>query len=245
MVAGPYANLLTTYPTREAWLAADPEEMGLVLLRDLKAHSTSGFCPQNILGLLRERYSHDWGGGEQTGARIAVVFEAYQWLRNVGFIVPSAAQPRDFDTLSRRARTLDEAGLDAFRATRLSGYDILDSRITDKVWSIYLRGDYDIAIGYAFKVVEVRMREKAGLTTNDMGERLAKKFFATFDSEARKKSERALPSVVLLCVGALDRYRNSAVHEYPTITDPDEAMEVLLLANHCLRVVERSTTTAP
>jgi hypothetical protein len=30
-----------------------------------------------------------------------------------------------------------------------------------------------------------------------------------------------------------------------TMRGPNEAMEVLLLANHCLRVVERSTTTAP
>jgi hypothetical protein len=110
------------------------------------------------------------------------------------------------------------------------------------VWNIYLRHDYDIAIAYAFKVVEVRMRDKAGLDSNHMGEGLAKKFFERFNSEAPRKGAKGqhLPSVVNFFSGALDRYRNAAVHERPTITDPDEAMEVLLIANHCLRIVERS-----
>jgi hypothetical protein len=59
---------------------------------------------------------------------------------------------------------------------------LLDHRISDKVWGIYLRGDHDIAVDYVFKVVEVRMREKAALAPGDYGERLVKKFFVTFDS---------------------------------------------------------------
>lgn len=79
-----------------------------------------------------------------------------------------------------------------FRAARRTGYEILDRRIVEKVWTIYLRGDYDIAIAYAFKVVEMRVREKGGFTNNDMGERLAKKFFARFTSEAAEKEREVV-----------------------------------------------------
>jgi hypothetical protein len=241
MTPGPFQNLFAAYPTAEAWVAAEPEDMGPVLLRDLMSHSAgSPLCLNNLQAPLQEHF-HRERGVYPTARDIAAVFEAYEWLRNVGLIAPSPVQPRDFDVLTRRAQSLDDTGLTQFRAARLSGYEILDSRIANKVWSIYLRGDYDIAIAYAFKVVEIRMRNKAGLTTNDMGERLAKKFFEQFASEAPRKGEKALPSVVLVFIGALDRYRNPAVHEHPTITEPEEAMEVLLLANHCLRVVERST----
>jgi uncharacterized protein (TIGR02391 family) len=241
MTSGPFQNLFAAYPTGEAWEAADPEDMGPVLLRDLKSQSASNnLCLNNLHGPLQDHFSRE-RGRYPTDPEIAVFFEAYHWLRNVGLLAPSPRQSRDFDVLTRRALALDDVGLTQFRAARLSGYEILDSGITNKVWSIYLRGDYDIAIAYAFKVVEMRMREKAGLTNNDMGERLAKKFFERFSSEAPRKSEKALPSVVQLFIGALDRYRNSAVHERPSITEPEEAMEVMLLANHCLRIVERST----
>jgi uncharacterized protein (TIGR02391 family) len=240
MAAGPYQNLFATFPNPAAWRAAEPDEMGPVLLRDLRSQSAANsLCPQNILGPLQDHCYREWGV-QATNAEIASVFEAYQWLKNVGLLAPAPSQPRDFDILTRRARALDEAGLVEFRAARLSAYEMLDQQLIDKAWTIYLQGAYDIAIGYAFKLVEVRMRERGGFSNNDMGERLAKKFFEKFPSEAPRKTEKGLPSVVQLFVGALDRYRNSAVHERPTITEPQEAMEILLLANHCLRVVERS-----
>ena len=240
MAVGPYQNLFGAFPSRDTWRAAEPEEMGPVLLRDLRSHTAANsLSPQNMLGPFPEHFYREFGV-QPTNDDIAIVLEAYQWLRNVGLIAPSPSQPRDFDVITRRARALDDAGMADFRAARLSAYDMLDRRITNKVWSIYLRGDYDIAIAYAFKIVEIRMREKGGFPSSDMGERLAKKFFEKFPSEAPRKSEKALPSVVHLFIGALDRYRNSAVHEHPSIATPEEAMEVLLLANHCLRVVERS-----
>jgi uncharacterized protein (TIGR02391 family) len=235
---GPYRSLLLRYPTHDAWMAADSEDMAMLLLRDL-AVGGQGISLFNIVGAMRDRYYQYWGI-DATPARLNVLAEAYGWLKSVGLLVQHPTE-QHFDIVSRRGRNMKEDGFAEFRAARRTGYEILDRRIAEKVWTIYLRGDYDIAIAYAFKVVEMRMREKGGFSTNDMGERLAKKFFARFSSEAPKKGERSLPSVVSLFIGALDGYRNPAVHEHPQIHDPEEAMEVLLLANHCLRIVERST----
>lgn len=97
-----------------------------------------------------------------------------------------------FDIISRSGRGMTDEEFAEFRAARRTGYEILDRRIVEKVWTIYLRGDYDIAIAYAFKVVEMRVREKGGFTNNDMGERLAKKFFARFTSEAAEKEREVV-----------------------------------------------------
>jgi hypothetical protein len=218
-------------------MAASPEDMGIVLLRDLRT-TTPTISLHNIMALLRERYFQEWGGQGPTEERLGPVAEAYQWLRGVGLIAPSPDQPNDFDALTRASKRLDDDGVRDYVAARTSCYALLDHRITEKVWGIYLRGDHDIAVAYAFKVVEVRMREKAGLAASDYGERLVKKFFARFDSEI-PADEKGMAHIVHLMVGAFDRYRNEASHQDVTM-GRDEALEVLLLANHCLRIVERA-----
>jgi len=170
--------------------------------------------------------------------RLGAVAEAYQWLRTIGLIAPNPRQVDDFDMLTRAAKGLNDEGVRDYAETRTSCYALLDHRISDKVWGIYLRGDHEIAVAYAFKVVDVRMREKAELSQSDYGKRLVKKFFAQFGSEI-SPDEKGIAHVVHLIVGAFDRYRNEASYQDVTM-GRDEALEVLLLANHCLRSVERA-----
>lgn len=187
---------------------------------------------------MREHYARTWVDPADLQARLGAVAEAYQWLRTVGLIAPDPRQPDDFDTLTRAARNLDDAGIRDYVAARTSCYELLDHRLSDKVWGVYLRGDYNMAVAYAFKVVEVRMREKAGLAPSDYGERLVKKFFAQHDSEIPADT-KGMAHVVHVLSGAFDRYRNEAAHQDVTM-GRDEAMELSLLANHCLRIVERA-----
>lgn len=233
--SGPFMNLRTVYPSLEAWMAAEPAEMAGVLLKDLSA-SMPSLSPHNIVALLREQGPRL--GLSDVRPRLGPLLEAYAWLQNHGLLAPHPNQPEDFDTLTRLANSLNENGFDAYRRSAVSLYEVLDSRISQKVWGIYLRGDYDIAIAYAFKVVEVLMREKARLPTSDYGERLVKKFFQQFEPPEGRVNG-SLSATESLFIGALKRYRNEAVHEQQGIEEPDEALEILLLANHCLRVVER------
>ena len=235
-MSGPYAGLFAAFPDRAAWLNASPEEIGVVLVQDLR-HSES-FSLHYLLATMREHYARLWPDPAELQVRLAAVAEAYQWLRTIGLIAPNPRQVDDFDMLTRAAKGLNGEGMRDYAAARTSCYALLDHRISDKVWGIYLRGDHDIAVAYAFKVVEVRMREKAGLLPSDYGERLVKKFFAQFGSEI-PPDEKGMAHVVHLLVGAFDRYRNEASHQDVTM-GRDEALEVLLLANHCLRIVERA-----
>lgn len=233
-VTGLFANLRTVYPDVEAWQAADPADMAGVLLKDLQSF-TSSMSAHNLVSTFREQSSRL--GIADYQQRLGPLLEAYAWLQNHGLIAPNPNQPEDFDVLTRRAKTLDESGFTGYRRMELGLYDVLDSRISQKVWGTYLRGDYDIAIAYAFKVVEVRMRERASLPTSDFSDRLVKKFFRKFEPPEGRSND-GLSATEYLFIGALKRYRNEAVHEPQTIEDAQEALEVLLLANHCLRIVD-------
>jgi hypothetical protein len=56
----------------------------------------------------------------------------------------------------------------------------------------------------------------------------------------RAPEKIGMPHIVHLLISAFDRYRNEASHLDVSLKDSDEALELLLLANHCLRIVERA-----
>ncbi len=66
------------------------------------------------------------------------------------------------------------------------------------------------------------MRDKAGLTPNDFGERLVKKFFAEFrmPNAIDGPKPATLTPEEQLFIGALLLYRNPASHEDITIAEP-------------------------
>jgi hypothetical protein len=118
-------------------------------------------------------------------------------------------------------------------------YDLLDESIVQRVWSTVLRGDSDIAVGYAFKRVEVEMRGKGSFTKDDFGERPVKKCFASFrlPGEEPRPKGASLTAVEKFFIGTLDLYRNPATHMDNTVEDYARAMELLLVANHQLHLV--------
>jgi hypothetical protein len=161
---GPYRSLLQRYPTHDAWMAPEPEDMALLVLRELAVGSCQ-ISLHNMAATMRERYYQHWGA-EHTPNRLRVLAEAYAWLKTAGLLVQDPTQD-DFDLVSRRGAAMTEETFAEFRAARRTGYDILDRRIAEKVWTIYLRGDFDIAIGYAFKVMEAVVR--TALTFPEVG----------------------------------------------------------------------------
>jgi hypothetical protein len=125
------------------------------------------------------------------------------------------------------------------RIGALHAQSLLDDSIIQRVWSPFLRGDYEIAISYAFKRVEVEMREKGGYPNDYFGERLVKKFFLDFHlpGEPLGAKPKVLTAAEQFFIGTLDLYRNPATHLDNTIDNHARAMEVLLIANHQLHLV--------
>jgi uncharacterized protein (TIGR02391 family) len=190
-----------------------------------------------LIAVVRQRFNlPDWHD-----CALRSVAEGWSWLERYGLIVNDPGQSSGVHRmLTRRAEAIkNEDDFRAFRKENQTVYDLLDKTTRGKIWPMYVRGDYDIAIAQAFKEVEVTMRSKADLKQSDFGERLIKKFFSRFrlpgtfdENELGKQSaeERVF-------LGAFGMYRNPATHQPPSIFDASQAGEVLIIASHLLRLV--------
>jgi hypothetical protein len=81
------------------------------------------------------------------------------------FLIPAegANGQNSFQLPSRRAKQIADATVFAqFRATRTLQKEMLHHRIADRVWSAFLRGEFDAAV-FQTKGVEVYVREVTGL----------------------------------------------------------------------------------
>jgi len=103
-----------------------------------------------------------------------------------------------------------------------------------------MRGEFDVAVFQAMKAVEVWTREAAGLTNDLFGTRLMRKAFDPNDGPLADKeaeeSEREARST--LFAGAIGSYKNPHSHRDVQLSDPAEAVEIVMLANHLLRIID-------
>jgi hypothetical protein len=127
-------------------------------------------------------------------------------------------------------------------ALALRAVELVPEVLRTKIMQPLQSGDFDLAITAACKAVEVRMRERASLSTSDFGSRLARKFFAKVTKTALQHPERRgdLSDEEHLFVGLFGLYRDRAVHDIPHVDDPVMALEIITIAGHLLRIVEAS-----
>lgn len=235
-------------PNPDVVIALEPEELGLRILQVLAAWSPHLGSP-HVKGFIS-------GAWQTYGAREDVaqaIREAWAWLEGQALLIQDPNYyDGDLRILSRKARRLAKEPK-ARRA--LEGHllpkHILHPSIREDVWALYHRGKYDTAVFEAMKAVEVATREAAALTDGDIGAALMRKAFdinggALTDPAAERGERQALSD---LFAGAIGTYKNPHSHRNVALDDPDEAAEIILLANHLLKIVDarkdrvRPTTT--
>lgn len=245
--------------TADALLALEPDELGLRLLPILARPTTVSGEVLSLYGFLERQfmpihyaferqvgnsspYSH-----EQHNALKDALAEAWAWLEGQGLIVPRLEAYRtaivEFHPTNRR---LSRRGLRLAReprlalATRQLPKDALHPLIREDVWVNYHRGKYDTAVFEAMKVVEIRVRKAAGLAATDLGTDLMRKAFnpqnGPLTDTATPMAEREARSA--LFAGAIGSYKNPQSHRHVDLDDPDETAEIIMLANHLLRIVD-------
>jgi uncharacterized protein (TIGR02391 family) len=168
--------------------------------------------------------------------------EAWAWIEGEGLLYLAAnGHTKDDRLLSRRARKLaSEPSVRKAFSTRFVPKDSLHPSIREDVWSLYHRGKFETAVFEAMKAVEVAVRDAAGLTAAHIGIRLMRKAFDIevgylTDKTAEQAERRARSD---LFAGAIGSYKNPHSHRNVSLDDPGEAAEIIMLANHLLRIVD-------
>jgi hypothetical protein len=128
--------------------------------------------------------------GEHHDQAFRALAEAWNWLEVQGLIVwPDEANGRNGQRVpSRRGEGLTSR--DAFtqflRGTELPK-EFLHPRLGQKVWLLFLGGDFDTAVFQAFKQVEVAVRDAAGLPNTQLGTSLMRQAFDVADGPLTDK----------------------------------------------------------
>ena len=240
-------ELASAIPDPEGILSLEPEELGAKLIffirRRLKNDRTasSGMIhPRNMENELRGETQYQTRWDEIS----LVLAEAWAWLEAQGLIVPAEGTngSSGWRRLSRRAMKFEsEVDIRPYAFVRRLPKDALHPRIAEKVWAAFMRGEFDVAVLQAMKVVEVAIREAAGYSNADYGTDMIARAFNERSGPLRDKFAQPAEQIALrnLFVGAYGLYRNPQAHHDVDVSDPSDAVEIIMLANQLLRIVDR------
>jgi uncharacterized protein (TIGR02391 family) len=242
-------ELRQSLPDPDVLLALEPEELGAKMLFVLqkRAFQRDMFMPNSLNAELWPSLALP---GQQTAypanrrdAIEVALTEAWAWLEAQGLIVPAPDSngARGWRILSRRAKRFQNEGeFVQYAVARLFPKQALHHKIADKVWMAFMRGEFDVAVFQAMKAVEVTVREAAELGDNVIGVPLMRQAFSPErgcltdpDADGGERVAR-----MELFAGAIGCYKNPHSHKDVDLNDPVEAIEIILMANHLLRIVD-------
>src|SRR5690349_2131391 len=159
-------------PTADSVLQLEPEELAPYLLAYLsedknRLHPNQLF-ESSIGDSILRHYKNDTRVEE-------ALREAWSWLVREGLLVERKS---GWHFISRRGQRLKgRQDFAAYRRSSVLPKASLHPVIAERVWSAFVRGEYETAVFQAFKEVEVAVREGGRFAATDIGTTLMGKAF--------------------------------------------------------------------
>lgn len=233
-------------PTPDEIAALLPEELAPYMLEDLAQIAPNSmdrgrlnignYCNSfdgDIHGPMRSHQAR-----EQTRQSLA---EAWSLLERLGFIAPETNQGNyGWFFVTRRGREAAQSRAAFERGRKVAQFSatMLHEELRGAAYDALVRGNFQQAVAEAFRVVEVKVRNAAGV--EGVGATLMRAAFhedtGPLRSDVPDRGERqALPH---LFAGAFGWVRNPASHRDVPMDDVTHAIEQLMLASLLLRIAD-------
>lgn len=233
------APLVEHMPPYKDWPEIPPGELSFFLLDYLKERNDEPYSKRNVSRSVT-KVSDDLPDDVSRDELQRILSETIQWLENENFIAPDPDERAEWFFITRRGRRVDsQKDFESYRKGSLLPRNSLNPILVEKVWHLFVGGDYDAAVLQAFKQIEIKIREAGGFDPGDYGVDLARKAFhpedgVLTDHEAEEGEKEALSH---LMAGALGYFKNPSSHR-EVGHEAQAAAESIMFANYLLRVLE-------
>lgn len=175
----------------------------------------------------------------------ALISEGMSWLIAGGLVGPAAWSSGAGDewVVTHAGRTALTAGSSRHSEARRKLSRGLHPVLVDAALSNFERGQYEVAVFAAMKEVEVALRRASGFGPERYGRQLVidslRVGSGAFVISAETPAEQE--GFMQLFLGALTAFKNPSSHRTVEYDDPDEAADIVHLADLLLRVIDRET----
>ena len=227
-------------PDHEVLLDLEPEELAGIVLEYLNSLVPADRGQLNRYNFSLPHTVTEYPNEVQNEV-IHALMEAWMWLEREGLLAPKPGTQGEWVFITRRGQSLEKStDLETYRNADRLPKKLLHPVIAQKVYHLFLRGDYDIAVFQAFKEVEVAVRDAGSYTAEDRGSyQLMRKAFHPETGNLKDANQTADEKQATsdLFAGAMGLYRNPHAHRNIPVT-PEEAVEIIMFASHLLRIVD-------
>lgn len=227
-------DLTQALPTTDSVLQLEPAELAPYLLEHLASNanhlSLRSLLSTSIGSKLMQHYKKD----ERVERALR---EAWAWLEGEGLLI---AKEYGHFISSRGQRIRGRQDFDAYRRSAVLPKASLHPVIAERVWSSFVRGEYDTAVFQAFKEVEIAVRSAGGFATDDLGTALMGEAFKVGVGPLTDKTAPIPEQLAMVNVfsGAIGLFKNPSSHRHVSFDNPSIAAELISFASLLMRIVD-------